>query len=205
MCGVPPDREASLDFQGFALAFEQLAKHAEWHLTRGASPGTQAEAHAPLDRDVIGSFANTVPQMSIDAGLAPCPGCKRMLSTVQGGGGSDECEWERHVRGCGACHNTALRLPHHNGAANWATPREFTGWLRQRSTCGSQAALAAEAGPPRPPAGQGRGGDSARGGRSQRRGAARDGAPASSAQSNAEKQLTGSVSVACVLLERPTT
>ena len=134
-----------------APAFERLARHAEWHLTRGPSPGGQAEAHAPLDEGALGGFASLVPQVSIDAGLAPCPGCKRMLSTVQGEGGSGGCEWERHVNECGACFNIALRLPH-NRATNWVTSREYTAWLRQRSTCGSQAAWAAEAGPPRPPA-----------------------------------------------------
>ena len=126
-----------------APAFQQLAKHVEWHLTRVASPDTRVDdAHAPLARGAIGGFASSVPQMSIDAGLAPCPGCKQMLSTVQSAGGG--CEWEQHYSRCGACAEIALRLPH-NGATNFASGGEYAAWQRQRSTCGSQAALAAEA------------------------------------------------------------
>ena len=45
-------------------------------------------------------FADAVPQVCVDAGLAPCPGCDVMLSTVQDAGGRSQ--WERHVDECGA-------------------------------------------------------------------------------------------------------
>ena len=35
-------------------------------------------------RKFIGRFADSVPRLSVDAGLAPCSGCSRMLSTVEG-------------------------------------------------------------------------------------------------------------------------
>ena len=53
-----------------APAFEELARHTEWHLTRGAQGG---DAHEQLQQGVIGGFADSLPQVSIDAGLAPAP------------------------------------------------------------------------------------------------------------------------------------
>ena len=81
-----------------APAFEELARHTEWHLTRGPQGG---DAHEQLQQGVIGGFADSLPQVSIDAGLAPAPGCKLMLSTVRDANGKSQ--WERHVDRCGAC------------------------------------------------------------------------------------------------------
>ena len=55
MCGVPPDREASLDFQGFALAFEQLFNR-NVPLTPEALDELRAAVDSGNDEDV--SMAN---------------------------------------------------------------------------------------------------------------------------------------------------
>ena len=55
MCGVPPDREASLDFQGFALAFEQLFNR-NVPLTPEALDELKAAVDSGNDEDV--SMAN---------------------------------------------------------------------------------------------------------------------------------------------------
>ena len=103
------------------------------------------DTHQPLVAGVIGSMASTVPQLAVDAGLAPCPGCKQVLSTVEDAAGS--CEWLRHVLQCPAWRGCAsgLRLPG-GGPADFATPQEFCGWLRRQSSGGSQACVAATAG-----------------------------------------------------------
>ena len=55
----------------------------------------ERDAHEQLQQGVIGGFADSLPQVSIDAGLAPAPGCKLMLSTVRDANGKSQ--WERHV------------------------------------------------------------------------------------------------------------